>query len=95
MAERERHTSERREGDERRLKWENCLALFPPKGLMMVIWGEEKPPSIHQQRVRSEGPVISGEAGIPAANIMIDYHWGLKQGEFKLLKMRTLRWSPF
>lgn len=38
-----------------------------------------------------------GEGRIPTSNVRIDYHLGLKwkQGEFKLLKMRKLWWSPF
>lgn len=82
-------------GDERPLKLENFLVHFPEKELMMVIWGYEKWLTIHQHRVRSEDPIITVNAGFLQANIMIDYHLGLKRGEFKLVKMIVLWCSPF
>lgn len=83
--------------DERPLKLGNFLVHFPEKALMMVIQGYTKSLTIHQHRERSEGPILMVKAGFLQANVMIDYHLGLKwkQGEFKLLKMRKLWWSPF
>lgn len=68
---------------------------FPEKALMTVIWGYTKSLTIHPHWVRSEGPSITVKAGFLQANIMIDCHLGLRQGEFKLVKMRKLWWSPF
>lgn len=82
-------------GDESPLKLENFLVHFPQKELKMVIWGYRKWPTIHQHRIRSEDPIITVKAGFLWANIMIDDHLGLKQGQLKLVKMTGLWCGPF